>query len=68
MTNMNGKIFVHNKTGNKYFVLNEAIDANNCSEGDEVVVYTRIDSDDQRWFIRDYYEFMAKFTEVEWTS
>lgn len=65
MTEMNGKIFVNNKTGNKYMVLNEGVDATNQRDGTPVVIYARIDSDDNNWYVREYYEFMDKFTEQQ---
>ena len=64
MTNMNGKIFVHNKTGNKYMVLNEAIDSTNIRNDLDVIIYAPIDSPDTAWYVREYYEFMDKFTEI----
>lgn len=69
MTNMNGKIFVHNKTGNKYMALNAAIGCDCGFDGlvekYDAVVIAPIDSDDSNWYIVYQHDLNINFTEVE---
>lgn len=53
--------YKHNKTGNIYFKLFDAIDATNSRDGNSVVVYTNTQG---QVFVRDTAEFNEKFTIV----
>lgn len=53
--------YKHNKTGNIYFKLFDAIDATNNRDGNDVVVYTNTQG---QVFVRDTIEFNEKFTIV----
>lgn len=59
-------IYKHNKTGNLYYVLTEAINCTNANDGEEMVVYKRLDGDDEKvktmTFVRNKDEFNKKFT------
>lgn len=50
--------WTHNKTGNAYQKLFEAIDCTNERDGINVVVYYR----DGKFFVREKQEFLEKFT------
>lgn len=51
--------YKHNKTGNLYFKLFDAIDATNSRDGNDIVVYTNAQG---QVFVRDTAEFNDKFT------
>ena len=63
MTDMNGKIFVHNDTGNRYFVLNKAVDMDSIKYADDLIIYVQIDSNDENWYAMSAYDFFDIFTE-----
>lgn len=51
--------YIHNKTGNVYYVLSAAaIDCTNSRDGTSVVIYT----DGKHMFVREHDEFLKKFT------
>lgn len=54
--------YKHNKTGNLYFKLFDAIDATNSRDGNDVAVYSNTQG---QVFVRDKEEFLQKFTKIE---
>ena len=58
---MNGGIFIHRKTGNKYVVVGECLNYTNAQDGQEMVIYFR----DGRTFVREKTEFLEKFAQEE---
>lgn len=54
-------IYLHNKTGNKYLLVSQAIDCTNAREGVPMAVYCRLD-DRTALYVRDFFEFKEKFT------
>jgi len=54
------KSFIHKKTGGRYFVTGEAINATNANDGQVMIVYTNADG---KTFVREKTEFMQKFEE-----
>lgn len=61
---MNDTVWIHNKTGNEYYVLFG--DALNCTNGQvetEYVVYKKVSDNAVETFIREREEFLEKFTE-----
>ncbi len=51
----------HNKTGNEYHKLYDAIDCTNSRDGVKVVVYV---NKDLQVFVREASEFYQKFTRI----
>jgi hypothetical protein len=51
--------YIHNKTGNVYEVIAEAIDATNSRDGQIVIIYRNAKGE---YFVRDKKEFLQKFT------
>lgn len=54
------QIYIHKKTGNKYFVTGEAINATNANDGQVMIIYTNADG---KTFVREKKEFLEKFEE-----
>lgn len=52
------KLYIHKKTGNKYFVTGEAINTTNSQDGQVMVVYANTDG---KTFVREKTEFLEKF-------
>lgn len=52
----------HNKTGNMYTMISEAIDATNSRDGQVVVIYQNKKGE---FFVREKSEFLQKFTKIE---
>lgn len=64
MTNMNEKVFVHNKTGNKYYVVNVAVGyVYELGDVEDMVVFTSLGTNETNWHVTDYFSFMEDFTE-----
>jgi len=57
--------YIHKKTGHLYYVGYIAIDATNSRDGQEVVIYRRLDGEifNVQWFCRELNEFKEKFKE-----
>ena len=63
---MAGRIYKHNKTGNFYRVVMVAIDSTNARDGTLVVAYVKHKVDSPIvYFVRDLCEFHEKFTRSE---
>jgi len=54
------KAYNHKKTGDRYFVTGEAINATNAQDGQVMIIYAN--SDDET-FVREKTEFLEKFEE-----
>jgi len=53
--------YIHNKTGNVYTMVAEAIDATNSRDGLIVIIYQNKKGE---FFVREKSEFLQKFTRV----
>lgn len=52
--------FVHNKTGNIYYAIEQVTNATNAQDGQDMVLYRR----DGNLYVREVTEFHEKFTEL----
>ena len=52
--------YKNNKTGDLYEVIEFAINATNAQDGQEMVIYKKVDKDQK--FVREKNEFFEKFT------
>ena len=55
----------HNKTGNDYKVVGFAVNATNAQNGKIMVMYQEHTTNKNRHYVREFEEFVGKFTGME---
>ena len=60
---LGGIPYTHNKTGNRYYLLNGNV--TECTNGREDIKYAVYCNEQGRMFCREYKEFCEKFTRCE---